>query len=120
MLPRYIITAFPPEIRARGDGYFSSRRARITRAERASLTAVVKGTTKYDIHFAAKAHPEIPAQMARGEFATLHEWLRVNLYRHGRKLTPDELMQRATGGPMQIAPYIAYLRAKYGELYRLP
>ena len=56
MLPRYIITAFPPEIRARGDGYFTSRRARITRAERASLSAVVKGTTKYDIHFAAKAH----------------------------------------------------------------
>ena len=43
-----------------------------------------------------------------------------NLYRHGRKFTPDELVERATGGPMSIAPYIAYLRAKYGELYRLP
>jgi len=59
VLPRYIITAFPAEIRAKGDGYFSSRRARITRAERASLTAIVKGTTKYDIHFAAKAHQMI-------------------------------------------------------------
>jgi carboxypeptidase Taq len=58
--------------------------------------------------------------MARGEFATLHGWLRDNLYRHGRKLEPDELIARVTGGPMRIAPYIAYLRNKYGELYRLP
>ena len=26
---------------------------------------------------------------------------------------------RATGGPMSTKPYLAYLRAKYGELYRL-
>jgi carboxypeptidase Taq len=69
---------------------------------------------------ALAAHPEIPGQMARGEFATLHGWLRDNLYRHGRKFRPDELIERATGGPMSIAPYIAYLRDKYGELYRLP
>ena len=29
-------------------------------------------------------------------------------------------MARATGGPMSIAPYLAYLRGKYGEFYRLP
>ena len=68
---------------------------------------------------ALRAHPEIPGEMARGEFATLHTWLRENLYRHGRKFTPDELVERATGGPMRIAPYVAYLRTKYGELYRL-
>jgi carboxypeptidase Taq len=69
---------------------------------------------------ALSAHPEIPAQIARGEFATLHAWLREHLYRHGRKFTPDELVERATGGPMRIAPYVAYLRTKYGEIYRLP
>jgi carboxypeptidase Taq len=69
---------------------------------------------------ALSAHPEIPGEVARGEFASLHAWLHGHLYRHGRKFTPNELVARATGGPMQIAPYIAYLRAKYGELYRLP
>jgi len=69
---------------------------------------------------ALAAHPEVPRQMASGEFATLHGWLRDNLYRHGRKFKPDELIDGATGGPMSIAPYIAYLRDKYGELYRLP
>jgi carboxypeptidase Taq len=69
---------------------------------------------------ALEAHPEIPGEIRKGEFGTLHGWLRDNLYRHGRKFTPAEIVERATGGPMLIAPYIAYLRAKYGELYRLP
>jgi carboxypeptidase Taq len=68
---------------------------------------------------ALRAHPQIPSEMARGRFGTLHTWLRQHLYRHGRKFTPDELVERATGGPMSITPYIAYLRDKYGELYRL-
>jgi carboxypeptidase Taq len=68
---------------------------------------------------ALAAHPEIPDEMARGEFTALHGWLRHNLYRHGRKFRPDELIERATGSPMSIAPYVAYLRGKYGELYRL-
>jgi carboxypeptidase Taq len=57
--------------------------------------------------------------MVQGRFATLHEWLRQNLYRHGRKFAPDELVERSTGGPMSIAPYVAYLRTKYRELYAL-
>ena len=69
---------------------------------------------------AIEAHPEIVQEMRRGEFGTLHAWLRDRLYRHGRKFQPDELVRRATGKPMTIGPYIAYLRTKYGELYRLP
>ncbi len=68
---------------------------------------------------ALKTHPEVNEEMARGEFAALHGWLKQRLYRHGRKFTPDEIVKRATGKPMTIAPYIAYLRGKYGELYRL-
>ncbi len=69
---------------------------------------------------AIEAHPEIVQEIRRGEFGTLHAWLRDRLYRHGRKFQPDELVRRATGKPMTIEPYIAYLRRKYGELYRLP
>jgi carboxypeptidase Taq len=69
---------------------------------------------------ALKAHPEIPREMTEGAFATLHGWLREHLYRPGRKLLPDELVRRATGSTMTIAPYISYLRGKYGELYDLP
>jgi carboxypeptidase Taq len=69
---------------------------------------------------AVKAHPEIPLQIARGEFDTLHKWLVAHIYRHGRKFEPDDLVVRATGEPMTIGPYLEYLRGKYGELYRLP
>ena len=66
---------------------------------------------------ALRAHPEIPAQIRAGNFATLHSWLRENIYQHGRKYTAAELIQRVTGNPMTIEPYIAYLRRKFGELY---
>ncbi len=68
---------------------------------------------------AVKAHPEIPHEIAKGEFASLHGWLREHLYQHGRKFLPDELVARAASGPMSTKPYLAYLHAKYGELYRL-
>jgi carboxypeptidase Taq len=69
---------------------------------------------------AVEARPEIPQAMTEGEFGVLHAWLREQLYRHGRKFEPDEIVRRATGKAMSIKPYIAYLRSKYGELYRLP
>jgi carboxypeptidase Taq len=69
---------------------------------------------------AVKAHSEIPQEIAAGRFDKLHGWLTAHLYCHGRKFTPAELVQRATGSPMSIAPYLAYLRGKFGEFYRLP
>jgi carboxypeptidase Taq len=69
---------------------------------------------------AVKAHPGIASEIARGEFKTLHGWLTDNLYRHGSKFTPNDLIKRATGEPMTMRPYLAYLRNKYGELYSLP
>jgi carboxypeptidase Taq len=69
---------------------------------------------------AVKANPDIPAEIAQGSFGTLHGWLEQNIYRHGRKYLPRELVERATGEPMTMSPYLAYLRTKYGALYHLP
>jgi carboxypeptidase Taq len=68
---------------------------------------------------ALKAHPEIPDEMKQGKFSTLHGWLRENIYRHGRKYTAPELVERASGSPLTIGPYINYLKTKYGALYTL-
>ena len=67
---------------------------------------------------AVKAHPEIPREIGNGKLGTLHDWLRGQIYRHGRKYTPDEIVERAAGEPMSMQPYLAYLRTKYGEIYR--
>ena len=69
---------------------------------------------------AVKAHPEIPHEIASGEFGTLHTWLRGNLYQHGSKFVPNDLIERATGAAMRMRSYSGYLREKYGALYRLP
>jgi carboxypeptidase Taq len=68
---------------------------------------------------AARAHPGIPGEIARGEFGTLHAWLRENVYQHGAKFTASELVERATGSAMSIEPYVRYLEGKYRALYGL-
>ncbi len=59
------------------------------------------------------AHSDIPSQIGRGEFETLHGWMEHNIYRHGSKYTANELIQQVTGGPLTIDPYMAYLRGKF-------
>ncbi len=68
---------------------------------------------------ALEEHPEIEDEMRRGEFGTLHTWLKENIYQHGAKYTPAELLKRVTGQDLTIKPYIRYLRRKYGELYEI-
>jgi carboxypeptidase Taq len=68
---------------------------------------------------AVGARPEIAGEVASGEFATLRGWLTEHVYQHGRKLTTADLLRQATGSPLRTEPYLAYLRQKYGALYRL-
>jgi carboxypeptidase Taq len=55
-------------------------------------------------------------QFERGEFDTLREWLAANVYRWGRVFTPQELLQRAAGSPMDPEPYLRYLERKLNDL----
>ena len=66
---------------------------------------------------ANRAHPEIPDEIRRGAYRTLHEWLRENIYRHGAKFTPNELLHRVTGEEIRVQPLVNYLNAKFGEIY---
>jgi carboxypeptidase Taq len=66
---------------------------------------------------ALAAMPDLADQLGRGEFGELREWLRDQLYRYGRKLEPKELIERMTGGGLDPAPYLRYLKQKVGEVY---
>jgi carboxypeptidase Taq len=68
---------------------------------------------------AKEAHPEIPERIRAGDFKTLHDWLKSNIYQHGAKFTADELLQRVTGGGLTIEPYLDYLWGKFQPLYGL-
>ena len=64
---------------------------------------------------ALAAHPEIPSEISQGKFSTLRQWLTENIYQYGSKYTAPELIQRVTGGGLDVAPLIRYLKSKYGE-----
>jgi carboxypeptidase Taq len=68
---------------------------------------------------ALQANPEIPQELSQGRFVGLLSWLQANIYQPGRKFTASELVERVTGGPISIEPYIQYLQAKYGKLYTI-
>lgn len=62
---------------------------------------------------------DVDAMMAAGEFAPILNWLIDNVYVHGQKFTPKELVIRVTGKPMGAEDYLSGLRAKYSEIYNL-
>jgi carboxypeptidase Taq len=62
---------------------------------------------------------DLDAQIGSGKFGPLRGWLTERIYRHGRKFSAPEIVERATGEPLSIAPYVTYLNAKYRPLYGL-
>ena len=66
---------------------------------------------------AQAALPDLDAQLEAGEFGQLYGWLAERLYRHGRKFTPMESLERAIGeSAIDPQPYLDYLRAKVAAL----
>jgi carboxypeptidase Taq len=63
--------------------------------------------------------PDIPAQIQAGEYGPLLGWMRERIHSQGAKYTVQELVQRVTGGPIDPGPFLAYVQAKYGEIYDL-
>ena len=66
---------------------------------------------------AVKKKPAIPKEIGQGKFTTLHSWLVDNIYRHGNKFTTMEILERTKLGDMKVAPFVAYLKKKYGDIY---
>jgi carboxypeptidase Taq len=68
---------------------------------------------------ATASDPAISSDLARGEFASLLEWLRVHVHRPGGRYLPAELVQRACGEPAQSRSYLNYLNSKFKDVYGL-
>jgi len=74
----------------------------------------------YAAQFFAKARADLgdlDAMFARGEFAPLLEWLQNNIHRQGRRYRAGDLVKRVTGKPLGSEALMAYMNAKFGELY---
>jgi carboxypeptidase Taq len=56
---------------------------------------------------------------SQGRFDRLLRWLQERVYCHGQRYPAAQLIERTTGAPPDHHPLLAYLRRKYGGLYRL-
>lgn len=61
--------------------------------------------------------PGLDDALAAGDGSPLRAWLGEHVHRWGRRLPPRELVQRATGSPIRVEPFVAYLRAKLEPIY---
>jgi len=68
---------------------------------------------------AVDALGDVDAAIEKGDFAPLRGWLAENVYQHGSRYLPEELVERATGEPLSIDPFVSYLKNKFGPLYGL-
>ena len=61
--------------------------------------------------------PGLDDDFRHGRFGRLLAWLRAAVHRHGAKFTPQELMRRVTGSPIDPAPYLRYLEGKLAAIH---
>ncbi|MBO5036936.1 MAG: carboxypeptidase M32 [Clostridia bacterium] len=55
--------------------------------------------------------------MKNGNFAPINEWNRENIWKYGRLMEPNDLLDKVLGEPFDPFVYTDYLEKKYGELY---
>ena len=65
---------------------------------------------------AATNVPGIERGLDAGDYAPLRSWLADKVHRHGRSLTPAEIMKAVTGKVLRTDDYIDDLRRKVAEL----
>jgi carboxypeptidase Taq len=60
-----------------------------------------------------RGKPSLDADIARGDFSGVFDWLRANIWEQASRYPTDELCRRASGGPLDPACFKAHLEARY-------
>jgi carboxypeptidase Taq len=55
---------------------------------------------------------DLPARIGQGDLGSLGEWLRERVHRHGRRLSPAQILERAGCGPLSVEPLLGHLRER--------
>jgi len=63
--------------------------------------------------------PDLDTQLANGNTTEAMAWLRENLQTHGGLFEPRDVIARASGQVPNEAPLLAYLKAKFSDIYKL-
>ncbi len=62
---------------------------------------------------------DVWGSVGAGDLAPVTDWLREKIHRHGRRLTPAQLVENACGGPFDPKYFVDYLKNKFSALYGL-
>ncbi|WP_146345424.1 carboxypeptidase M32 [Falsiphaeobacter marinintestinus] len=65
------------------------------------------------------AVPDLDTNLGQGDTSGATGWLRENLQRHGGLYAPRDVIERASGVTPGPEPLLAYLEAKFSEIYGL-
>jgi carboxypeptidase Taq len=67
----------------------------------------------------AKEMPDFRDKIRKGEVLAIREWLKEKIHRHGKMLTPKEIVRSVTGEDINAKYLVSYLHEKYDPLYNL-
>lgn len=62
-----------------------------------------------------KDHPSADDDLARGDLTAINDWRRARIWSQGSRWSTPELIERATGEPLEAGYFIRHLRRRYGK-----
>ncbi|MEK3723559.1 carboxypeptidase M32 [Paenibacillus sp. FSL H8-0034] len=66
-----------------------------------------------------KELPDFDGLLEAGNLIPIKEWLSEKVYRHGKLLTPTEIITEVTGEELNPDYLVDYFQEKYGDIYKL-
>jgi carboxypeptidase Taq len=70
-------------------------------------------------HAIRKQFSNFDELIKKGELTKIKDWLGENIHKHGKLLTPTEILKSVTGEEINSGYLIDYLESKYKEIYNL-
>lgn len=66
-----------------------------------------------------KSTLDISELIVQGDFIPIRDWLKEHVYKVGRRQCSRDIVKDICGSDISHQPYIAYLKHKYGEIYKV-
>ena len=75
----------------------------------------------YNAMYLKRLEKELPFKelILKGDFKTINQWMKDNVFIHANVLTPKEWIKELTGESLSPKAFLEYLNNKYKEIYKL-
>jgi carboxypeptidase Taq len=75
----------------------------------------------YNAMYLKRIEKELPFRelIAKGDFKTINEWMKNNVFVHANVLTPKEWLKELVGESLSPKAFLEYLNQKYKDIYQL-